>query len=244
MIYKSFEEIETDLNNNLSLSGLNAEYNHVSIDKIKENTYRKIFYENNTFRVEYTEEPLNRDDITKISLKYDVDNINDFLTKCKDKVLKYSTKERKIKEVEQYLVLEKIFNDTKEKYFSLYDLQKKIKNKEISINDLINRLDNEKYLVFGKYYYPDSYQSYRNEEILLTIFEFFNLILFDKLPELKHIDNNPKNRYMPITEQDFLNVGIKIKLFNGHYYYYPTGKNDKVLLFVKEQLKRRLENEY
>jgi len=242
-MYKKFNEIEEDLNNKLRESGLNPEYNHVEVDKIKENTFREIFTENNKFRVVYNEEPLNRNEETKISIKYDVNNINEFLKKSKEAVLKYCTKERKIKETEQYLNMEKMFNDMKEKYFSLWDLQKRIRNNEVSINDLLKRLDEEKYLVFSKANYTESYQQYRNDEELIKIFEFFNLILFDKLPNLKHVEDNPKYRYVPITEQDFINAGIKIKFFNGHYYYYPAGKEDKVLMFAKEQLKRRLEKE-
>lgn len=236
---KTFEQLNDSVRNQVKAVGLSTQYNaELKIEDIKRNTFRDIFYSNNTFRVEFNERLANEK-----HLIYDEENIKNFLTKSKEAVIEYSTKERKIKEVEQYLNMEKMFKDyNKEntKYFSLYDLNKRIKNNEVKLSELINDLMNAKYIILSRYYYKETWENYKNEENLIKIFEFFNLILFDKLPELKHIDNNPNFRYSPITLNDFESLNIKLKFFNEHYYYFPTGKTDKILMYMVEQLKKRL----
>jgi len=256
---KNFNEYNENLSKSLISNGLHHEYINIDIDKIKQYTFTELFRKNNKWNIktpDYNE--------TNKGLEYNMshaENIEAFKELCKTISIKQSTKEQKLKEVYSNLDMEKQFKNAKNiklkqiaqnKYFSMYDLQKAIKNNDLSINDVLTELKQSDKIIFSTYYFFDKYEYKRTEE-KVKFLEFLYILLNNKLPNIKTIDNEPKNRHIEPSEQDFKEHNLKVKFFKEHSYYYMNKDNnkdnnndnnndkDEVLNFVVEKLKTRLE---
>ena len=234
MKYKNILEIENILKN--SVRGFDLDFDD-NLTKIKKDFLNQKIKEFNKFNIEnhILSDKINTFSYKEISFKQllwdKTFNFKDIENKIKEVFKKYN-KENRIKEVQFYLNLTKIFNKDNKKYFSLYDLQKETTETEIK-----NKINNLKEFCLSCIYLKDNYYISKG---LNNLKEFLNLLL--------NIDINFKYEYsikdFKVYEKQIneSNKNIKIKIFKEWLYISFSNKEteNRFKEFLINQTLKRL----
>jgi len=166
-------------------------------------------------------------------------NFKDIRIKIEE-YFKTFTKEDKIKEVMPIVQTDKIFNEDKVKYFSIWDYQKKFKdsenklNKEEMFKDIENKINPLKEVCLSSMGLTDNY--YRTEKIR-EILEFLKYAYNIEI-EIGDLYNKPLKE----IEKELNTKELKVRLFNEWFYLSFTEKykQENLKQRVITELKRRL----